>query len=272
MENAIEQASQAIDTAVADGKFTKAPVTNNPEKPEGSPVVDLDKAEKFKWGGREWTPDQLKKAQMLHSDYTKKTQALSEEKKYWSNLRTDLAKVQNNPSLADEFRRVYPKEYHDYLAYAGVKEQQKAARNSNEEVDQTKGIDPKIIEDFNQMKNYIRQQEIEKHEAKIDNVFAKMSVKYPEAIEDVVLAKADVLDSKGIEITDDVWEKLWKDSHDTMLARAQSGQKKIVEAQRAANQKGKAQGPGGGVPGQAPVKMKLKDVADFAINNITNKR
>lgn len=263
MENHIEQAAQALDNAV---EQSNAP--DPKEQAVKDDVVDIEKVGKVKFNGREWSPEDLRKAQMLHSDYTKKTQALSEEKKYWANLDADLAKVQGDPSLAGQFKKLYPKDFHKFLTYAGYKE-------SDQEVEQPKekhGVDPELMKDFQMMKSYIREQEVQKHEAILDSKFSRLSQKYPEGNEDVVLARAEALLNRGIELEDHVWEKLWKDSHETMVKRYQSGQKKLVETQRQANQKGKAQGPGGGTPGAAPQRLRLKDVADVAIRDLTNKR
>lgn len=262
--NHIEQATQALDTAtanVADNVQDNQPATQEE-------VPELEKLGKFKLDGQELTPESLRKQRMLHADYTKKTQALSEEKKYWSNLEADLAKVQANPSLASQFKSLYPKEFHNFLSYAGVKE----AVQEEKQPKGTQGIDPEIIREFNQMKNYIREQEIKTHEQVLENKFSRLSQKYPDGVEDVVLARAEVLLNKGLELSDDVWEKLWKDSHESMVKRYHTGQKKIVETQRSANQRGKAQGPGGGTPGTAPQRLRLKDVADVAIRDLTNKQ
>lgn len=267
--NHIEQATQALDTAVAEGKVGQQNQGHEQQAPETQEAPDLDKLGRFKFEGRELTPDQLRKERMLHSDYTKKTQALSEEKKYWANLDADIAKVQHDPSLAAQFKKLYPKDFHKFLTYAGYKESE--AREETQSKG-NQGIDPEIIQEFNQMKNYIREQEVAKHEAVLDTKFAKLSQKYPDGVEDVVLARAEALMNKQIELTDEVWEKLWKDSHESMVTRYRSGQKKLVDTQRAANQRGKAQGPGGGTPGAAPQRMKLKDVADFAIRDLTTKR
>src|SRR3954464_16064772 len=87
------------------------------EQPKTPEMVDLESLEKFRYAGREMTPKELQQAVMLQSDYTRKTQQLAEERKYYDNLSADLSAVAQNPQLAAKFKEVYPEKFHDYLAY-----------------------------------------------------------------------------------------------------------------------------------------------------------
>lgn len=275
----LEQAQEALQTDIAKAQTAEVPTEGTQEQsPEtAEAIIDLEKANKIKFAGREWTPDQLRKAHMLHSDYTKKTQALAEQSKYWNNLQFDLDAVKSNPSLASQFYKVYPKEYHKYLAVAGVDGGQGESQADVQPRATEQGLDPQLLNRLDRMEGYIREKEIEKHEAVLDSKFANLSQKFPEAMEDVVLAQAQSLldrhkDEPGFEISDEVWERLWKSSHDSMVKRYQERQSKVLTTQREANQKGKAQGPGGGVPGSAPQRVRLKDVADLAVKDLTSRR
>lgn len=279
----LEQATQALQTDVANAQpQSNAPAPQQQGAQEQSQqaaeaTIDLEKVAKVKFNGREWTPDELKKSHMLHSDYTKKTQAVSEQSKYWRALEHDLQSVSSNPSLANQFYKLYPKEFHKYLKLAGIDSAQDQSQMDSQPRATDKGLDPELVQRLDRMEGYIREKEVEKHEAVLDSKFSRLSQKYPEAMEDVVLAQAQNLldrnaDDRGYEISDEVWDRLWKQSHDSMVKRYGERQSKVLNTQREANQRGKAQGPGGGVPGSAPQRVKLKDVAEIAVKDLTSRR
>lgn len=281
----LEQATQALQTDVANAQQSNAS-QQAPQQTERAPeqqgmtaeeIIDLEKVQKVRFDGKELTPEQLRKERMMHGDYTKKTQALSEQTKYWRALEFDLDAVSKNPSLASQFYKMYPKEFHKFLKMAGVDGAQEQSQTDSQPRATDKGLDPELLQRLDRMEGYIREKEVEKHEAVLDSKFSRLSQKYPEAMEDVVLAQAQVLldknaDDRGYEISDEVWDRLWKQSHDSMVKRDRERQSKVLTTQREANQKGKAQGPGGGVPGSAPQRVRLKDVAELAVKDLTSKR
>jgi hypothetical protein len=86
------------------------------ETPEAAPeLVDLDTMDKFKFGGREWTPKELEAAYMRQQDYSRKTQEIAQERKYYDNLPYDLDMVKNNPALVNQFKQVYPAKFHSWI-------------------------------------------------------------------------------------------------------------------------------------------------------------
>lgn len=258
MSEQFDQAEEsAVDATV--NPQTPAPQNNQPTTQE---LIDLASVQKFKIDGKEMTFDQLKKQMMMHSDYTKKTQSVAEVQKYWKNLDIDLENVKSNPSLAAQFMQVYPKEFHKFLKTAGIREEVQEAKQSG---------DPVLLEKVERLEKYLHNNEVKAKEAELDSIFAKHLTKYPEAIEDVVMAKAQVLLDQGAEPTQEFWEKLFKSNHDAMLKRMTERQQKVVSTQREANNKGRSTGKGGGTPGQAPVKTKMRDVADVMIGDLRRK-
>lgn len=250
--------------------------TENTEKPveskeaselskEQAQEIILDKMEKFKFGDREWTPDQLRKAMMLHSDYTKKTQSLAENRKYYDNLGADLDAIKANPKLADEFKKIYPKEFHKYLGYVT------SSDSSSEQVShQTQNsINPELQSRFERLENYVKEKEVQAYEAQLDAKFSALKQKYPNAVEDVVLAKAQTILDSGTQLTDQVWDKLWKQSDEFMVKQFENIQKQRVEKQKAAGNAAKGPGPGGGAPGQAPKRMTMNEATEQAIRDLT---
>ncbi len=237
-------------------------------EPKTENEIILDTLQKFKFEGKEYTPEQLRKQMLLHSDYTKKTQSLAEEKKYVQSLKADVDAVRKDPSLAAEFRRIYPKEYHDVLDVLGITG---VSKQQEERTQSQSNVDPQLQARLDRFENYVQEQEVSKHEAILEKTFGQMSQKYPDAIEDVVISRAQALMDQGIRGDEIPWEKLWKQENDRVNKILEERQNKKVQTQRDANLKAKAPAPGGGLPGQAPVRPKLKDVAEYAIQSLTRK-
>lgn len=240
-----------------------APTTQNNSSSEEP--LNLDGVVKFKLGDREWTPDQLRKSILMHSDYTKKTQAVAETQKYWDNLDYDLDKVRSNPQLAQAFRQTYPKAFHKYLKDTGSE--------ANQTPVDRPAVDPELLERFSRIENYVQEKEIQANEARIDAVFATLSKKYPDGDEDVVLARAQAMIDKGESVDERVWEHLWKNSHDKYQQKFESRQKQTLTNQRNANLMARGPASGGGTPASAPptTKMNMKQATDYAIKQLSGK-
>lgn len=236
-------------------------VTETPEQTSAAPIVDLDSVEKFRYAGREWTPKDFQGAYMMQSDYTKKTQALSEERKYYDNLQTDLDQVKANPQLAAEFRKVYPKNFHRYLDY--VTPAQAAA-----EMKQTQSpgkLDQAVEDRINRIESAFHEQKVAAVEAELDAKFKTLAAKYDFADEEAVIARAQALLGRGEKLTDKVWDSLWKSVHDRNLKISDQRQAEKVKKQTQVNAQGKDMGSGGGTPGSAPkVARTIKEAANFA--------
>lgn len=245
---------------------------NTPQSKEGmtpSEVVALEKLERFKFGDKEWTPDALNKAIMRQSDYTKKTQAISQIKGYYDNLKPDLEMVKSNPALADKFKEIYPKEFWPYLDFvmAKMERDQEASGGSA----QSRAELPKELQErLDRVETYVKEKEVEKYEATLDTTFAKMSQKYPDGDEEVVLAKAQVLleQNPHAKIDEATWDRLWKQSHDKVNGLIKKRQETMFNQQKEANSKARDMGPGGAIPGSAPTRTRLKDVAEIAIQQL----
>jgi hypothetical protein len=240
-----------------------------PESTEQS-LVDLDSTERFKFQGREWTPQELQKAYMMQADYTRKTQAISEERKYWDNLEADLAKIKSEPQLMSQFMQIYPRQFHKFLDYVSTQQatSQSTMSQPNQGPRSIAELDPQFYRDYQTMKLELTEKNVQAIEAELDAKFSTLSKKYPFADEQAILAKAQVLiDQKQTPN----WEKLWKENNERLEKVAKEYYSKQVNAQKQANRRGKDIPPGGGVPGQAPVKPKtIKEASKFALEELEN--
>jgi len=272
----IEQANEALETGLANNGNADAGSTNPGSGNEGqaqqneSPY-NLDTAVKFMWKGKEMTPGQLEKGFMLHSDYTKKSQQVAEQRKYYDNVDADLEKVRANPALRSEFVKVYPKEFHKLLGYIGIKEEQQGGMPNGFDKNQ---LPPEMQEALNKINNfeqYVQNNEIKAKEQELENISMRLTQKYPEAVEDVVLARAQVLIDEGHELSEAVWDKLYKTSHEAMLKRDQERKTKTFEAQKQSNQQGRSIGKGGGTAGSAPKRMTMAEATEAAVRDYSKR-
>ncbi len=249
----------------------QSPTPQHQSAPTQSEVTALEKLEKFKFRDREYTPQALEKELMLRSDYTKKTQAIAKVKGYYDSLDADLEDVKENPHLAEEFRKIYPKEFHVFLRHVLREESQgsqgqQSSQSQQRQQQQQAELPREFQQKFQRFEQYVQEQETAKYEAQLDNTITRLSSKYPEGNEELVLARAQAyLDNapKGTQITETQWEKMWKQSHDQSIERYQKKQQEIFTKQKTANQGAKDMGSGASASsGQAPAKVRFKDVAD----------
>lgn len=236
--------------------------TSSGETAAAQSIVDLDSVEKFKFAGREWTPKDFQGAYMMQSDYTKKTQALAEERKYYDNLQADLAAVKTNPSLAAKFKAIYPEKFHAFLGY--VTPAQAAQIQQAESAEKAKSqADPELLERLERIEGDFRERKIQAINAELDAKFKTFSGKYPMADEDSVVARAQALleakrqtaplnEQSQVTITDKEWDDLWKSSHDRVQSLAAKHYSETVNKQKNANKSAKDVASGGGIGGQAP--------------------
>jgi hypothetical protein len=245
-------------------------------------IAELDKMDKFKFQGQEWTPKDLEKAVMRQKDYTQKTQSLAEERKqmeafkneskFYENLYFDLQKVKSasekgDNSLVNEFLQVYPEKFHSYLKeILGTTSQQPAQKQ------QSQPFDFETATRLQKVEKVIYEQEVAKNEAYISSTVDKMSKKYPDAIPEMAIARVYEAHNAGTKITEKEWEKAFQQVDEQIKGVVKARYGDLVKKQQEANQKGRDVDSGGGTMGRAPEKFKsLGDVTKFAISDLTRK-
>lgn len=243
------------------------------EKPQ---YVDITDPDRYRYEGRplkEW-----QSGYMRQQDYTAKTQAFAQERRFVDNLAIDLERVRMNPHLQEQFRQIYPEKYHAYLRFVTTGTPQVAQGQPQQQQPQYAQLDPRFLAEFNQMKESSRQREVQAISAEIDNIYSKLSQKYPYADEEAVTARAQALFAKlkeqdpmnpNIRISEKQWDALWKSQNERAQKLAEDRHKAQVKAQLDASRRGGAPGGGGGVPGQAPRQFKnLKEATAAALQDI----
>ncbi len=241
-----------------------------------SELIDLDKAEKFMFEGKEWTPKELKSAYMAHADYTKKTQALAQDRKFMENLEADLDAIKQDPSLAEEFKRVYPQAYHKYLKFA-------VGEARTQQQSQAATLPPEISEmktQFQQMQEYFNKMQMEQLENQFANIYtSQIKDKFKFVDEDRLAGLAREALQMGYKLRGDdgkldasMLEQIAKFENERIEKKFQAYQKETMEKQRAASKTARDIGPGGGVPGSAPKKLSFKEATEAAIRDLSSRQ
>lgn len=285
-EGLADQAATAESTATSDSTQTTQTETQGQtvEAKAPSATLDLSKAEKIMFEGQEMTYEDLKKAYMRHQDYTKKTQALAEErksveslaqeKKFYDNLSYDLKSVKQNPALAEEFKKVYPEKFHAYLDAIIDGQTEKVARQE---------LPPEVLNKLKEHDEFLSSLREEKTKAEETQIMGqleqweqKYTKKYPNAEVASVYHAMEQYTAKMREenpefgfkdLNEKAIENIYKSVHDHFEKRFTDWQNNKLKSIRDANNKAGDIPPGGGIPGEAPKKMKLKDVADSILTS-----
>lgn len=250
-------------------------------------LTDISKLEKFLVDGQEKTWSDLKKEMMLHKDYTKKTQEYSkfkkefdESKTYQEHLRADWNKVVQNPQLVSEFKRVYPEQFHhlvEHLEKNGSQAQPTGQQSADQAtVQRLQQLEDKLSnydKRFSSIDQEKHEVEVKAAEQQLDNWIATSKSKYSmkDSEVEVATARAQIYMNNGGELNEQSWDKICKKVHDQFNKDYAGEYQKKVNEQINASQRGKDVPSGGGLAGQAPKSMKLKDVQDHMIASLGGK-
>lgn len=239
---------------------------------------ELDKMEKFKYKGKEYTVSDLEKAFLRQKDYTKKMQEMAQtqesfntERKFYENLYADLQNVKDDPRLAAEFIKIYPEKFYAYLEQ--VLKQSTSAQSQTSTGNQPSQPDVQLMSRLNKLETFYHEQEVAKVTTSINSQIDKLKVKYPDAIPEIAIARIYEAHNEGTKITNEMWDKAFKDSQDLIEGKVKAKYGDYVKKQTEANKKARDVDAGGGTPGKAPKKFKsLKEVTEFAVSDMTGKQ
>lgn len=250
-----------------------ASTESSQEQAQAAAIAELEALEKFKFNGREMTAKELNSMVMAHADYTKKTQAISEERKFRAALQHDLPLLQKDHLLADKFKKAYPPEYHYLLDVLGINAKREQTQAPGKEVSPET---QELIQRIERIEGQTRDKQVQAIGVELDNIFESMAKKYPYAREKEVLSAASsLLDQMIQEQGNDAqlsaahFDKLFKQSNDEIQSLAKKLQSEQVKQQKQANARGRDVGPGGGLPGREPVRPRtIKEATAAAMQEI----
>lgn len=267
--------ASALEPAQADNPSAQPVETageGSPAQTQAQEALDLNSVQKFKFEGREWTQDEFKKSFLMQQDYTKKTQALAEERKYSDNLADDLRRVSQDPKLADSFKSIYPEKYHAYLDFVLKTAEAGTGTAAAKPLEQEIPAEyQKALKDVQDVKSWMTEQRNKAIDAEIDAVFDKYSKKHPHVDSEMVLVRAQNHLKTAGKLDDAAWGDIFKSVEDQQKKLFETWQSSQVKEQKTNSQKAFAGSPGGATPGTAPrvpktiaeaTKMFLEDHGD----------
>ena len=247
-------------------------------------IAELDKVEKFKFEGKEYTPKELrewKQNGLRQQDYTRKTQEFSQERRFYDNLQADLRTVRSNPALAAEFRRTYPEKFHGYLEYLSGSQgnnQPRAPQNPGSS-ENANALDPRMQEGLTRLERLENERLEEKtaaNESMLENQEKTMATKYPHADHERVYARAEAIldrnrslpNDEKVKLTTDVFDRIYQADHEKTKASYEAYYKKQINEQKQAGLRARDSGSGGAVPGGAPRKFKsIREARDALLED-----
>jgi hypothetical protein len=221
-------------------------------------VTSLDSLSEFEFQGEKWTPDRFQEVVKGYKTLSEQQKQSHAEDRYWSNLDTDIDSVLADPSLAEKFKSIYPQKFHRVL-------ERELAKIKKQEPGQVPAIPKEYLSKVDRLEQMLQQQAIEAANAKLDATLPKLYEKYPMANEDQVLARAEAFLSQGGKLSDQVWERLAKESHEAQSKKADAFYKKQLQSQLDKGLAGKDAPSGGQAPGKAPSKPRTFDEAQKAM-------
>jgi hypothetical protein len=227
-----------------------------------SGLTDLEKLERFRFEGREWTHKDLRNAYLRHQDYTRKTQEVAEARKFADNFEHDLNTVLQSPERLQELKSLYPESYwkiaERILEARGKVTESPAAKPESTQAPQT----PRELQELMAWKNQVQAEQTEHRvqfiQNKLDQDFEKFGKQYdfadPETVNSRALAWVEA--NPKNQLTPKVLEALFKQHHEQAKTRYEKYYGNKVEQQKRAGFKAKDAGPGGSTPGAAPKRPK----------------
>lgn len=221
-------------------------------------LFDLSKAEKFVLNGKEMTLKDLQSQMMMQQDYTRKMQEIAKDREYRDNLEADLAKLERDPRLLVEFKKVYPKHFHRAGEYAARGVTQQAQAQSQQGTATQADLVKQIVEEHvGPIRNELDQYKTEAAVKQLDGIFSEMRGKYPDAKEKYVLSELQALKDMDVQIDRAKIEEVFKQLNDETKSLKESYHLEQLNKQKQATAKAKDIPNGGGIPGQAPKKYNL---------------
>lgn len=243
-------------SAVETPASTESPAASTPQS------TDIDSLSEFSFQGQKYTPQALAKLLGEHQKYSQSMPEAEKYREFAENLEIDIEKVVRNPALADQFKQMYPKQFHAVLDKM-LGTTRPAASQENAQANMPSEITSKLhaleseLAGFKQEKY---QAQVAQQEAYLQKVVDPLFEKYPYAkpreVQNAVFAQAQSMVEQGYKMTDAAWDRLVKETH--LAIKKQSDELRAIEIkkQTEVGAKGADTGAGGSPPGQAPARAR----------------
>lgn len=239
-------------------------------------IVDLDSLERFRWKGEELTRDELEKRQMLQQDYTRKRQEssalekqLQEKSKYIENWKVDLENIRQGKASVEDFKRVYPEEYHFLLDQLSKSpEQHVGSGNSRDNQGYSQELNT-LRGQVNELLSAQHEARVEAAGSEIDSIMNELGPKYDLAKPKYVMADVFSMIESGTKVDKSTWEKVYKYHHEEELKSYKGYYSKQFKKQKEASEKAKDIGPGGSAPTGGKPKLGISEITKNLMRQYT---
>lgn len=228
---------------------------------QSADIPDLDKLERFRFGGRELTRKELQDSFMMRSDYTRKTQEVAEARKYADNFDSDMRTVLENPQLLEQMRKIYPSGYVQIAEQILSRQKQQPGTQAPPASETMSSLPPEIMAKLDKVDKWEKEMQERTTQAtleQLDSLHERMGAKYSYADPDVVDRRIELAIDQGLKITPEnlakVYENAYKMHHESIKSRLDAQAKKKVEDQVKTGKEARDIGAGGSLPGSPPKK------------------
>lgn len=246
---------------------TTTGVADAPEA-AASDLVNLDSLSSWQYQGKTFTPDEWGEVFSEHSQWKEKIGDYEKNQRFLENFETDLENVLNDPRLVERFKQVYPKPFHAAVDRLLSNPQSSQAQSANAQ----SSLPKEFLSEFNQVKAQLQAFTSESQRAKeeaaaahLDSVMPKLLQKFPMASEIEILTRAEGLIGSKQKVTDAVFERLARESHEAYTKKADQYHGAKLKEQLAKGERAKDTGSGGSAPGMKPNRPKTFDEARDAM-------
>ena len=244
-----QDTSAAVDTAAQESAAPAAPQS-----------TDIDSLSEFSFQGQKYTPQALAKLLGEHQKFSQTLPEAEKYREYAENFEIDLEKVARNPALADQFKQLYPKQYHAAVdRLVGTNRQSASQDTAKAEVPKEFSNELQAIkaelEGFKQEKYQAQVAQQEAYLQKVvDPLFEKYPYAKPKEVQNAVFAQAQAMVEQGYKMTDAAWDRLVKETHLAIKKQSDELRQLEIKAQTEKGAAGADTGAGGSPPGQAPAR------------------
>lgn len=253
------------------------PATQQGERAIENAITELDKLEKFRFEGQEYTPKALKDAILRQQVFSKKTSELAkeresfeQERKFYDNLYADLNAVRQDPNLASEFIKLYPEKFHQALKQVLTESQGQASPAQTQK--QSAPFDVELQGRLTKLEKHLHEQEVSKNTQEINSLISEYSKKFPKAIPKLAIADVFEAYNQGVKPSAEMWEQAFQASQEFMESQMKTHYGELQKKQTEANKKARDVDSGGGTPSRAPKKFgSLREVTEHAANSLENR-
>lgn len=266
--------TKSPDASPSPSSGTEIHVPKEAKEPESKPI-ELDSLQSFRFKGRDLSPKELESLLEGQDSSRQDGNGGNSKADFDANYAADVAAVKLDPSRLGDFAAIYPREY----VIRAIHEMRKAEAQKDPASRSIESDDPHAarFERYDRMVASFEQAQKEHRLATIGKTLetwhGSLATKYPDADPIVVDGKAIVASERGIQVTEKILEKLYKQDHEQRSKYYEQKYRRKAEEQITANKRGRDIPPGGMPVGMGAHQPKtIKEATALALETLKSAR